>query len=162
MADMEVIMEYLEAAYYIVVILGLPIAVFQYINTKLKEQRLRDYATYDALDEKYIEYQHLCLQHPDLDIFDVPDAKPIPLNDQQRKEELISLTLLMSIFERAYLMYHGASDNIRKRQWSGWKDYIHGYCLRPNFRSAWLVSGKTFDTKYQRYVNEVIRRTAGN
>ena len=93
------------------VIIGFPLGLIRYFNTKKREQKDREYGTYNALDDKYVEYQLLCLKYPYLDIFDVKDTNSIKLDEKQKKEELIVFTILLSIFERAYLMY---SDKSKK------------------------------------------------
>ena len=144
----------LDIADKIIVILGVPFAIYQYAMAKKKERRDREYGTYDALDEKYIEFQQLCLKYPNLDIFDIPDKSPPNLDEKSKKEELIIFTILFSIFERAYLLYSDESSQLKKKQWWGWDEYIKAFSKRQNFKTAWNVSGKTFDTTFQEYMSE--------
>jgi len=146
-----------EVLSYLAVIVGIPIAIHQYRQAKKKEQADREYGTYNALDEKYLEYQSICLEHPELDIFDIGDSTAPTLSEQQKKEELIAFTFLFSIFERAYLMYNDQSTRVKKRQWSGWEEYIESYCKRDNFRRAWQTSGNTFDSEFQKYMKKQLR-----
>ncbi len=148
---------YLDVITKIVIILGLPIAFIQYRITKRKEKRDREYGTYNALDEKYLEYQQLCLRYPYLNIFDIPDTEPIKLNKEQEKEELILFTMLFSIFERAYLLYLDQRSDIKEKQWRGWDTYITSFCRRDNFVKSWGISGSTFDTEFEKYMREKIR-----
>lgn len=157
MTNIILLKDIFELLSYIAVVGGIPLALYNYIRTKKKEQLDRDYGTYNALDEKYIEFQKLCLQYPYLDVFDVQDVNPVKLNEQQKKEELIAFTMLFSIFERAFLMYYDASDIIKKKQWSGWNEYIREYCSRDNFKSAWRISRTTFDTDYQNFMERTIQ-----
>lgn len=150
------LLDYLDAIGKIIVILGLPLAYFQYRRTKRKEKKDREYGTYNALDEKYLEFQKLCLDHPYLNIFDIPDEVPKVLNDKQKKEELILLTMLFSIFERAYLLYSDQYSEIKTKQWIGWDSYIKSYCMRKNFLIAWEISGSTFDTDFEKYMRQNI------
>jgi hypothetical protein len=122
-----------------------------------REQLDREYGTYNALDDKYHDFLNLCLQRPRLDIFDIQDAKPLPLSDEEKKEELIIFTILISIFERAYLMYFRQSSKLRRRQWSGWEDYIRDYAKRKNFQEAFRISGITFDTDFQVFMNAIMK-----
>jgi hypothetical protein len=150
------VVTYLDVIDKLVVILGLPIAFTQYFRTKKKEKRDREYGTYNALDEKYLEFQKLCLDHPYLNIFDIPDKYPGILDEKQAKEELILLTMLFSIFERAYLLYSDQYSEIKKKQWLGWEDYIRSFCLRENFLIAWEISGNTFDADFEVYMENLI------
>lgn len=144
------------------VVLGIPAAIYQYRRGKLREQADREYGTYNALDEKYLDFQNMCFEHPQLDIFDIPDANPQPLTEEQRKQELIAFTMLISVFERAYLMYHDQSNRVKAAQWTGWDEYIRCYCERDNFRNAWEISGETFDRNFEHYVEGIIKRCRAN
>lgn len=146
------IKDYLETCSYIVVLLGVPVAIYQFVRATQKEAADREYGTYNALDEKYIEFQKICFDHPALNIFDISDRAPKELSEEEKKQELIAFTVLFSIFERAFLMYHDQDSDIKARQWTGWNDYILSYCSRKNFRDAWGISGQTFDTKYQEFM----------
>lgn len=65
---METFAQYLEIATFIITILGVPFAIFMYLDEQKSQRAEREYGTYDALDDKYIELQQLCLQYPKLDI----------------------------------------------------------------------------------------------
>jgi hypothetical protein len=139
----------LNALARLVVLIGVPTGLVQFYFKTRKERHDREYGTYNALDEKYVEFQLLCLDHPRLDVFDVPDAKPVELTFEEKKQELIAFTLLFSVFERSFLMYKDQSKKVREKQWTGWQTYLESYCVRENFRSAWQVSGHTFDQRFQ-------------
>ena len=154
---MESIKVFFETIYYVLAIIGVPVAIYQYFSVKKKESLDREYGTYDALDEKYLEYQDLCLKYTYLDIFDIPDARPGILNEIQKKEELIAFTMLISILERAYLMCH-KQPGVKIKQWSGWKEYIIAFCGRANFRIAWKVAGTQFDSDFKKFVDSEINK----
>lgn len=134
------------------VVLGFPIAIVEFRKRRLREQHDREYGTYNALDEKYLEFQQLCLRMPRLNIFDVPDVTPAPLSEEEKKQEVIAFTMLFSIFERAFLMYYDQNTELRRKQWAGWDQYIRTFCARENFARAWAASGATFDTDFQEYI----------
>lgn len=146
----------LEACSFLVVLLGVPIGVLQYVQAVKREQIDREYGTYNALDEKFIEFQNLCLTHPDLDIFDVPDKTPGTLTAEQKKKELIAFTILLSIFERAYLMYHDQATILKQKQWTGWDEYIQDFCNRENFKRAYRESVATYDKDFEQYIRRFI------
>ena len=62
----------LEDLSYVVTLLGVPLAIFVYLKEQRHLRDEREYGTYDALDQKYIEVQQLCLDHAELDVFDTP------------------------------------------------------------------------------------------
>lgn len=146
MADLK---DYLEMLQYIAVVIGIPIALYQYRKDK-------EYEAYNALDEKFIEYLNLCLNNIDLDIFDVSNKELKKLNHDQQKNEIIIFTILFSIFERSYTMYYGKRRKIKKQQWEGWKQYIIEFSKRQNFIAAWKISGETFHEKFQEFMNKEV------
>lgn len=150
----------LQLLYYIAVILGVPGALYHYFKTTKRERRDREYGTYNALDDKFIQYLELCLNNPDLDIFDIPDKQHVEKTDEQHKREQIAFTILFSLFERAYLMYFDHSESIRRQQWEGWELYIESFCRRSNFREAWQSSGATFDKEFEKYMKKTLAQTA--
>jgi len=70
---------------------------------------------------------------------------------------VLGMILLVSIFERAFLMYYDHEDSVRQRQWSGWHAYIRDYCKRANFRDAWLDIGEQFDTDFHVFMAAELR-----
>ena len=144
----------------VTVLLGFPLVIIRYFRTTRKEARDREYGTYNALDDKYLAFQHICLEHPRLDIGDIPLAAPPILTAEEQTQEVIAFTVLCSVFERAFLMYQDQRFSVRIRQWLGWHEYIEGYCRRTNFREAWSITGKTFDVRFQDFMQGMLRATA--
>src|SRR5581483_4136258 len=128
-----------------------------YVDTR-RQQTARDYEAFDALDEKFLMFQRMCMAYPELDVFDVPDANPTPLTPQQKKQEIVLFTMLFAIFERAYLMYHAQTKKIMQRQWEGWKQYMEQFVGRGNFREAWKVSGQTYDSEFTDFMEGLLGR----
>ena len=160
MTNLQLLKDILEMLSYIIVIISFPTSMYMYYSAKIKEKIDRDYGTYDALDEKYIDFQKLCLQYSYLDVFDIPDEIPSELSILQEKEQKIALTMLIAIFERAYLMYIRASSDVRNKQWTGWETYIYEYCKRKNFINLWKESGSAFDADFQNYIRETIEKVS--
>lgn len=149
-----------QIAAHITVILGFPLILVRYFRATRKEARDREYGTYNALDDKYLEFQRMCFSHPRLDIFDVPLVDPPVKTVEECQQELVAFTFLMSVFERAYLMYQDQREDIRIRQWLGWHEYIESYCNRTNFKEAWEVSGKTFDGRFQAFMDHMMKHSS--
>jgi len=150
---METISLYLEMATFIITILGLPAAIFIYLKEQRQQREEREYGTYDALDDKYIEIQQLCLNHPELDVFDSPFVTPAELSEQQRKQEEAILLIRISIFERAFLMYHRATTQSKIDQWEGWSCEIKEWLERKNFKAVWDEHSPYFDKTFVNYFN---------
>ena len=71
---------------------------------------------------------------------------------------MVDVRLLRDILERAFLMYHDQSTEIKRKQWSGWEEYIHDYCQRKNFRAAWHIGGSQFDSDFQNYMKKALQK----
>lgn len=143
-----------------VVILGVPIGLIQYFRTSYRERREQEYAAFDEMDQAYHDFLKLCIEYPKLDIFDFPDEQIAPLTPQEKKQELIALTMLIGLFERAYIVFKAAPSSIKERQWAGWEDYIKRYCYRENFQHAWEVNKKQYDILFQEYMkNTILKNT---
>ena len=119
-----------------------------------REARVRD--AYAALDDKYLDYVKLCLDHPDLDVFDTPLVRPAPPTDRQRRQEAMVLSVLTSLFERAYLMYADPADAFERDQWTAWSAYLRAWAGRPNFRAEWATSRTEFDPAFSAYVDRLV------
>lgn len=161
--DLERIKDIFELLSYIVVVLGVPAGIWQYRQAKQREslERSREreeraWQVYDALDDRYYDYLNLCLQYPELDIYDIPDQDSRKTTPQDKKREDIAFTMLLSLFEQAYLMYMQEGSEIRKVQWDGWQGYIHDYCMRDNFIQAWEQNGSSYDKRFQAYMRELV------
>jgi hypothetical protein len=160
MPDLPRLTEILELASYVVVVLGVPTGIFQYVRAKRREREDRERQVFDAISASYIEFQHLCLERPHLDVFDIPDERPAPLTPLQEKEELIAFGVLFSIFERAYLYYADHPTPITSGQWREWDTHIRGYFRRANFRRAWRQGQSSYDPRFVAYMEGIERQEA--
>jgi hypothetical protein len=76
----------------------------------------------------------MALRHPDLRLF-TPEQTP-ELSDEQRERMLIILSMLVSLFERAYLLlYEPKMSSKHRRRWRSWEDYMREWCRRGDFRA---------------------------
>ena len=151
---METLAQYLEITTFIITILGVPFAIYMYLNEQKTQRAEREYGTYDALDDKYIELQQLCLQYSKLDIFDSPFQNPNELTEEDRKQEEAILLIRISIFERAFLMYQREAAKAKKDQWDGWDVEIKEWLERKNFRAIWDIHNSYYDQAFAKYFNQ--------
>jgi len=122
-----------------------------------RETRVRD--AYASLDDKYLDYVKLCLDHPDLDVFDTPIAVPPPPTPERRRRESMILSVLFSMLERAYLMYGDPRDDFERAQWSAWSAYMRAWAPRPNFRAEWSVGRAEYDPGFTAYMDGLVAAT---
>ena len=157
---MDALYQYLEVATFVITILGVPAAIFIYVKEQRLQREEREYGTFDALDNKYIEIQQLCLDYPELDIFDTPYESPQELTEPQKKQEEAILLIRISLFERAYLMYQRAPTKAKNDQWLGWDVEIKEWLDRDNFRKVWDEHGEYYDQDFYTYLNAYLAHTA--
>ena len=136
----------------IIFIVGIPIGLIQFVIASRKEIRDREYGTYDALDQKYLDFQKFCFDNPNLDIFDIADKQPKVLTPQEEKQEMIAFIMLYKLFERAFLMYRNQSSGIKKKQWIGWQSYIDDYLERTNFQKYLPNMLGQYDIEFDKYI----------
>jgi hypothetical protein len=151
--NLEGLKDVAQVLYYLSLSVTGPLALIGYLMAKRKEQQEREYRTYDELDNKYLEYQKLALQH-DLDLIEAPDASVALAGDRLRlKHELVTASCGFALFQRAFLMFHDQSDDFKARQWQGWDRLLGSFLSRAGVRHAWQVCKLHFDTEFQALVN---------
>jgi hypothetical protein len=156
MLTMEWLKDAAMVLYYVSLSITGPLALFGYLQAKRKEQQEREYRTYDELDNKFLAYQELALKH-DLDLIEAPDASIALAGDRLRlRQELVTASCGFSLFQRAFLMFHGQSNAFKVRQWQGWDRLLSSFVSRPGVRHAWMICKAHFDTKFQTFVDERI------
>lgn len=122
----------------------------------------RENGTYDSLDERFTRFLEICIQYPELEVYNPARDNWAELSAQDARRQLILYQILVSIFERAYLLYnetHVRKSKTRRNQWEGWVRYIRYYSEHPTFLYAWMEEkiGEDMDTSFQRFMTSEIR-----
>lgn len=130
-------LEWWEGASYVVTVIGLPLAIIVFLYEQHKERRGDDEEIFQYLSEEYTAFLKLVLEHADLQLAygaqDREQARNLTAEQQERKQILYDI--LMSLFERAYmLVYDEDMDRQAMRLWASWEDYIRHWCRRDDFR----------------------------
>lgn len=124
--------EFWELLSYVVTVIGLPLAIFTFWQDKRKERENEDEETYQLLSDAYIEFLKLVLENPDLQLRSQRAAPK--LTDEQRERRQVVFEMLVSLFERAYLLaYDDDMTEKQKRRWHSWDDYMREWCRKPEF-----------------------------
>ena len=153
---METVKDLAQILYYVTLSVAGPLALIEYFKAKKRDRLANEYKIYDELNNRFFEYQKIALEYYDLDILDVPNNGPSLGFDKKRKQEMVAYSILFSLFERAFLMFHHQEDQFRLRQWSGWKHFLNDFIRREAVRSAWLISRETYDTDFQKFMDAKI------
>ena len=153
---MDTLKDFAQILYYLTLSVAGPIALIEFLRARKSYRRANEYKIYDELNDRFFEYQKIALEYYDLDILDVPNNDPSLAFDRKRKQEMVAHSILFSLLERAFLMFHQQEDQFRLRQWSGWKHFLNDFIRRETVRTAWRMSRETYDTDFQRFMEEKI------
>lgn len=134
--------------------------LLEYWKAKKRERLLKEYKTYDELDNRFFDYQKLALEYYDLDILDIPNSDPSLAFDKKRKQEMVAHAILFSLFQLAYLMFSTQNEIFKDKQWAGWKLFLNVFIQRETVRAAWQLSKTTYDTDFQAFMDAKIAAIA--
>ncbi len=123
-----------ELLSYVVTVVGLPFAIGVFLYERRKERENEEEAAWQQLSDAYIDFLGVVLANPDLKL---RSQAPTPnLSDEQRERMYIIFDMLISLFERAYLLlYEEDLDAKQRRRWHSWEDYMREWCSREDFRA---------------------------
>ena len=148
-----------ELASYIVPVIGLPMAIGVFIYEQRKERDNEEEEVYQLLSDNYQDFLKIALEHPDLHIF--TNEETPALSVEQRERMFIIFSMLISLFERAYLLlYEDSMSEKQLRRWRSWEDYMGEWCNRADFRTALptLLHGE--DPAFSSYIQDLAASTA--
>jgi hypothetical protein len=125
-----------ELLSYIVTVVGLPFAIGVFWLEQRKERQNEREEIFLKLLDEYNEFAKVMIDNADLCLMTGrPDSTP--LTPVQREKQFIIFDLLVSFFERAYiLIYDDDMDKKTRRMWSTWEDFIDEWLRREDFRQA--------------------------
>lgn len=147
-----------ELLSYIVTVVGLPLAIGVFFFEQRKERENEEEEVYQLLSDNYQDFLKVALRNPDLKLFSL-EALP-SLNDEQQERQLIIFTMLMSLFERAFLLLHEEEMSpTQARRWNSWEDYISEWCHKPHFRACLPQLLRGEDPGFVRYVERIAAAT---
>ncbi len=144
-----------EIASYVVTVVGLPFAIGIFIWEQSKERENEDEEIFQRLTDEYAEFSKILLENADLRLMSgsVPDSE---LNQEQRERKMIIFDLLISLFERAYLLvYEERMTKKTARMWATWDDYIRFWCRRTDFRTALPTLLEGEDADFAGYIRKI-------
>jgi hypothetical protein len=95
------------------------------------------------------------MENPDLDIYQVSESNNHNYTESQSARVLIIFEILISVFEKAYIMFRDKSTKIKKSKWIRWNEYMIEWMKRENFRQAWQYIGNQWDTGFEMHMNKL-------
>lgn len=139
--------EWAEALSYVVTIVGLPLAILVFMYEQRRNRQNEEEEIYQRLSDEYTEFLKLVLANPDLQLLR-RHAEVAPLTDEQKERKFALFNILISLFERSYLLvYEERMDRQTQRLWQSWEDYMREWCQRQDFRETLpeLLTGEDED-----------------
>lgn len=124
-------LESMELLSYLATVIGIPLALVTFVYQEKKERQAEQEDIYDDLMEHYADIQEKLFEHPELDQHDTP-----PASTEDARRQRILYEMLVSLFERAFILLYGEDDPAYRRMWNSWEDYIGTWAQKPNFRGA--------------------------
>ena len=148
-----------ELMSYVVTVIGLPLAIFVFLFEQRKERDNEEEEVYQLLADNYQDFLKVVLENPDLRLFS-PESTP-ELTGEQRERMLVIFSMLISLFERAYLLlFEHRMSAKQRRRWSSWEDYMREWCGRADFRAALPVLLRGEDPDFARYITRLLEEPA--
>ncbi len=125
-------MEVAELASYIVTAIGLPFAIWVFMKQERAERENEEEEAYLLLADAYDEFLKVVLAHSDLQLRTATALEnPTP---EQRERMQVIFEMLISLFERAYLVaWKPDMSESEKRRWNSWDDAMREWCARDDF-----------------------------
>jgi hypothetical protein len=152
--------EYWEIASYIVTTLGLPVAILFFAWEQRKERDNEEEEQYQLLSDAYNDFLKVVLDHPDLQLrTNEPLENPTA---EQRERMLVIFDMLISLFERAYLVaYKPEMNEPEARRWNSWDDYMREWCRREDFHNALPLLLHGEDPEFREYIRRIAEEERG-
>ena len=147
-------LEVMEFASYAVTVVGLPFAIGAFLWEQRRERENEEEEGYQLLSDAYNDFLKVVLDNADLKLRST-SALPNP-TPEQNERRLVIFDMLVSLFERAYLVsYTDDMSATERRRWNSWDDSMREWCRRDDFFNALpqLLSGE--DPDFQAYLRRV-------
>ncbi|WP_374437552.1 hypothetical protein [Inhella sp.] len=151
----------LEQASYLVTVIGLPFAIWVFMRQERAERENEEEEAYLLLANAYNEFLKVVLANSDLQLRTTAALEnPTP---EQRERMQVIFDMLVSLFERAYLVaYKEDMSESERRRWNSWDDYMREWCERDDFFFSLPTLLRGEDAGFQAYIQRVAQEVRGS
>lgn len=144
-----------EFAFYVVEVFALPFAIFVFILERRKERETEQEEIYQRLSDEYREFLKLVLDNADLQLLRRQSTQRDFTEEQNERREAV-FGILISLFERAYLLvYEKRMNKQERRRWQSWEDYMREWLRRADFRATLPLLLEGEDEEFTRYIQSL-------
>jgi hypothetical protein len=149
-----------EFASFVVTVVALPFAIGFFAWEQRKERDNEDEEGYQLLSNAYNDFLRVVLMHPDLHL---RSREPLPEPTPEQRERMLWIfDMLISLFERAYLVaYKPRMGETEARRWNSWDDYMREWCRREDFHKALPLLLHGEDPEFRQYICRVAEEEGG-
>jgi hypothetical protein len=141
------LLEFMEFLSYVATVVGIPLALMTFVYQEKKERQNEQEEIYDKLMGHYTEIQEKLFEHPELDMHQTPLG-----NAEDARRQHILYQMVVSLFERSFILLASETDPAYQRMWNSWEDYIREWLARPNFRVALPILMEGEDKDFVTYM----------
>lgn len=148
------LLEKFELWSYVATIVGFPWLILTFWYERKKEGMNEQEELFLDLSREYDEFLKLVLNNSDLRLMS-PQSN-IVFDEEKTERRYIIFGILVSIFERAYLLvYEDDMDKQTARLWKSWEDYIKEWCSRKDFRASLDIHLVGEDPDFVKYMKSI-------
>ena len=146
--------DFWEYASFVVTALALPVAIAFFMWEQRKERDNEEEEGYQLLSDAYNDFLKIVLDNPDLHLrTNEPLSNPTA---EQNERMLVIFDMLVSLFERAYLVaWKPRMTATESRRWNSWDDYMREWCRRDNFHASLPLLLRGEDPEFQAYIRRM-------
>jgi hypothetical protein len=125
------LLEWFEFLSYLATVVGIPLAIWVFLHEEHKERQAEQEEIYDKLMDHYDDILARLFEHPGIDQHETPLGDP-----ELRRQQKILYEMLVTLFERAFILLYDEQESAYRRMWNSWEDSIKIWIVRPNFREV--------------------------
>ncbi len=140
-------LEFMELLSYVATVVGIPLALGTFVLQEKKERQNEQEEIYDKLMGHYADIQEKLFEYPEIDLHTAPSHDP-----ETQRRQYILYEMLISLFERSFILLEAEKDPAYQRMWNSWVDYIESWLAKPNFVAALPQLMKGEDPDFVAYV----------
>jgi len=140
----------------LVTVVGLPLAILTFVLEQRKERQNEEEEIFQRLSDEYREFLKLVLDNADLHLLR-REGVAHELTEEQKERRQAIFGILVSLFERAYLLvFEEKMDKQTRRMWQSWEDYMREWVRRADFRDALPTLLEGEDEEFTHYISELM------
>lgn len=153
--------EWVEFSFYFVETFALPFGILVFLIERRKQRQADEEELYQRLSDEYMSFLKLVLDNADLHLLRKQTGPAPELSAEQMERKHVLFGILVSIFERAYiLVYEEDMNRQTRRLWSSWEDYMTEWCRRADFRAALPEMLKGEDPDFSAHIGKIAKDCA--